>query len=172
MKLICKTCQEEKPTSEFNKNQANPTGYHWHCRECTQKKQREEYREQAKKGRVKVTPNEKVCTVCKESLPASAFRNYRWSSTGLTSACKKCMSIKKIIAKYNISDTTYLSLLKKQDNKCAICGQPPGKRELSVDHNHQTGEVRGLLCDNCNLGLGNFQDSPFLLNKAISYVQK
>ena len=57
---------------------------------------------------------------------------------------------------------------------CQICGRYPGEqtipRALEVDHDHRTGQVRGMLCSNCNLGIGNFLDSPFLLKRAAAYL--
>lgn len=55
---------------------------------------------------------------------------------------------------------------------CAICGKPPHpKKGLALDHCHQSGALRGLLCDNCNLGIGCFGDSAELLTKAIHYLR-
>ena len=169
-KLTCKACEEEKSAASFNTCKTSPTGFAYYCRKCSQEKQREHYHKKAKKGRVKRVPREKSCSACNRVLPAEAFKPYKWASTGLTSACRECISIRIITRKYNITEHEYRRLLDKQDNKCAICGQPPSKRQLSVDHNHETNEVRGLLCDNCNLGLGNFQDDPILLKKAIGYI--
>lgn len=60
----------------------------------------------------------------------------------------------------------------KQRERCAICRYKPSfdSYALAVDHDHKTGFVRGLLCGNCNLGLGNFKDNPELLKKAIIYL--
>lgn len=80
-------------------------------------------------------------------------------------------SIKK---KYGITTEDYLQMLDSQDRKCAICSKTviENNRYLSVDHCHTTGKVRGLLCSNCNLGLGYFQDNiDFLLN-AVEYLKK
>lgn len=60
----------------------------------------------------------------------------------------------------------------KQDARCAICSAEFPHSELLVDHDHGTGLVRGLLCRNCNIGLGNFLDSEHLLLKAIEYLRK
>jgi len=60
------------------------------------------------------------------------------------------------LKKYGLTLHDYYSLLKKQNMCCAICGkhQKDFNRLLSVDHDHKTGEIRGLLCSNCNSGLG------------------
>jgi hypothetical protein len=70
--------------------------------------------------------------------------------------------------KYNITLEEYNSMAHSQENKCAICGDISGK--LCVDHDHKTGEVRGLLCTNCNTSLGKFKDSIEILKNAISYL--
>ncbi len=63
----------------------------------------------------------------------------------------------------------YDSLLASQDGVCAICGNPPKKRRLSVDHNHRTGQVRGLLCFRCNRQLSTYVTSQWL-RAALVYV--
>ena len=75
-----------------------------------------------------------------------------------------------LLNEYGITEEEYNILLEKQRFGCAICGGC-GKRPLAVDHDHATGIIRGLLCDSCNIGLGNFQDSPNLLNLAIQYLK-
>lgn len=60
---------------------------------------------------------------------------------------------------------------KTQNGRCAICGSAQKKKSLSVDHCHKTGRVRGMLCQDCNFGLGKFKDSPTLLQTAISYLE-
>lgn len=73
---------------------------------------------------------------------------------------------------YGITLEEYNDMLAKQNNCCAICSIVPdkGNRRLAVDHDHLTGKIRGLLCDNCNNGLGRFKDRPDLLQKAASYL--
>ena len=55
--------------------------------------------------------------------------------------------------------------------QCEICGNAPGERALAIDHCHSTHKLRGLLCGNCNNGLGRFQDDPALLRKAAEYLE-
>jgi len=75
--------------------------------------------------------------------------------------------------RYGLSVDAYNDMLVAQAGGCAICGGQNIKgRRLAVDHNHQTGKVRGLLCDRCNRGLGNFQDNIEYLSSAITYLKK
>lgn len=65
-------------------------------------------------------------------------------------------------------------MLSRQDDRCAICRtEIPGGRHgiFNIDHNHQTGEVRGLLCSKCNVGLGCFKDDLLVLESAIDYLK-
>lgn len=76
---------------------------------------------------------------------------------------------------YGLTDAGYQTLLDNQNGLCAICKHPPNSgslplRVLSIDHCHETGQVRGLLCSDCNLGLGRFKDSPERLKAAIEYL--
>jgi hypothetical protein len=72
---------------------------------------------------------------------------------------------------FGLSLEEYDGLLKSQEGGCAICGRTT-EIALAVDHDHATGSVRGLLCRECNLGLGNFMDDPALLDAASSYLRK
>lgn len=73
---------------------------------------------------------------------------------------------------YGITQEEYLQLVESQGGGCAICGAEKSKdgRRLAVDHCHETGVVRGALCDLCNRGLGFFQDSTEKLARAIQYL--
>lgn len=76
--------------------------------------------------------------------------------------------------KYGITLANYTEIFNKQNGNCAICGinQSELKKKLSVDHNHDNKKVRGLLCHQCNVGIGMFKDSPDILKKAIRYLKK
>jgi hypothetical protein len=79
---------------------------------------------------------------------------------------------------YGITLERYRQMFVDQDNKCAICGMDgfrickDAKALLVVDHCHTTGKVRGLLCHNCNRGLGLFQDNSKYLRSAIEYIER
>lgn len=75
---------------------------------------------------------------------------------------------------YGITIEEHNELYHKQEGRCAICGkhQSECNKRLAIDHDHNTGEVRGLLCSHCNQGLGHFKDNTELLVNAIQYLQK
>ena len=75
---------------------------------------------------------------------------------------------KHIKEKYGLTGDSYRLLLSAQGGGCAICRRNEGK--LTVDHCHDTGKVRGILCQRCNTGLGHFRDSPELLREACNYL--
>ena len=77
-------------------------------------------------------------------------------------------------SRFDISLEEYNDKLKRQSFSCAICKklQSVLKKRLAVDHNHKSNVIRGLICEDCNLGLGKFQDSPELLKAATSYLEK
>jgi len=78
-----------------------------------------------------------------------------------------------LLTNYNLSLEDYNTILKSQNYRCAICKKPENKlkQQLSVDHNHKTGKIRGLLCPDCNRGLGCFKDNKNLLRLAIKYLK-
>lgn len=72
---------------------------------------------------------------------------------------------------YGITETDYQQLLKEQGGSCACCGAPPRKKRLAVDHDHESGAVRGLLCINCNSMIGHADDRIHRLKLAIAYLR-
>ena len=134
----------------------------------------------------------KRCRTCKEVKPLSEFypsRTNRFHIGGVYGSCKLCV-LREARSRfterlYGITAEQYQEMFEAQERTCAICGQqgkPPemtvgaGKRGQSgvlvVDHDHITEVVRGLLCGNCNRGLGNFNDDPNLLEQAIDYLNR
>ena len=71
--------------------------------------------------------------------------------------------------RYGISFKEFEERRQQQNNKCALCLK---ELPLTVDHNHVTGHVRGLLCGNCNRGIGCLKENPETLKRAIKYLQK
>jgi hypothetical protein len=113
------------------------------------------------------------CRICKIIRPSGEFS---FRNGLIRSACSHCMNIKH---NFNITAADYDLMLTNQNKGCAICKKEishkhqNGKNaKLAVDHCHLTGKIRGLLCGNCNLGLGNFKDNIGLLKLAIEYLGK
>jgi hypothetical protein len=80
------------------------------------------------------------------------------------------MRWRRLKEKYGISREQFEEMLDDQGGRCLICGRKEVR--FCVDHDHESGVVRGLLCYRCNTGLGGFNDSPVLLQKAINYLMK
>lgn len=75
-------------------------------------------------------------------------------------------------AKFGITPEEYDVMLNKQNGVCAICSNTcRSGRRLAIDHCHKTGKIRGLLCGECNNGIGKLKDDPSLLRKAITYLE-
>ena len=127
------------------------------------------------------------CMKCDVIKPGDDF--YKHANGSIRHECKPCMNAKararhklaskkpgfsrdKYLKRYGITHADYERILKAQGGVCAICESTETKKwdHFSVDHNHETGEVRGLLCATCNTGLGQFQDAPDLLIKAANYL--
>jgi hypothetical protein len=88
---------------------------------------------------------------------------------------KKIRNRKQQVAIYGLTLEQYDAMIKDQNEVCALCGKPETnikKQNMCIDHDHITGEVRALLCDRCNRGIGSFNDDIDLLEKAIAYLYK
>ena len=86
---------------------------------------------------------------------------------------KKLKIARKLRQRYGITAIQYDEMLKRQRYKCNICGKPHTEdKRLSVDHDHKSNNVRGLLCGDCNRGIGMFKDNINNLYKAINYLKK
>lgn len=130
--------------------------------------------------------------MCKKEKLATEFYPYNRPSGGLQGHCKDCHRIhvrewsrknphkgraREIKRRYGITMDVYDALLREQHGLCAICGrkekwQRNGKSYvLSVDHDHATKKVRGLLCRSCNSMIGYANENPQILERAIAYLK-
>ena len=123
----------------------------------------ESYAKLSKGGRWSVRNRAKHYAMCKETIakkPEQYAKRHR-----------KYL----LMHNYNLTEEQYREMLIAQNNLCAICGtdKPTGKwKVFAVDHNHKTGEVRELLCNECNRGIGLLKDNAELLQKAADYILK
>lgn len=144
----CKKCKEQKPEEDFHKNNKASDKMQSNCRVC-QKEYCSHYR-------------------VDNAVRLSKVKSDKYKN--LTAEQKREL---KYLGRYGIGISKYNEMLENQNGVCAICANPPSghKKRLCVDHCHETGTVRGLLCDACNVGLGRFKDDPELLVSAISYLE-
>jgi hypothetical protein len=124
--------------------------------------------------------NTGVCTECRKAIKkekdkSSRAKNKEFVENRLRDIgkTKKPRRIKKgVYFKYGMSEEDYMEMFSSQDGRCLICnGTQPNKR-LAVDHNHLTGDVRGLLCSKCNSLIGLAGENPSVLVNASIYLMK
>lgn len=135
---------------------------------------------------------EKTCKVCGQSKSFADFAVHGGCRDGFRPDCKQCtakyqktqrknyrgpISRRYTLKKnFGITEQQYADMLASQNGKCAICGLKKSSTKisnfLSVDHDHETGAIRGLLCAPCNTGIGMLKDNPSLLQKGIDYLLK
>lgn len=166
----CNKCNQNKSYNAFSKHPTISDGYYNQCKQC---------RHEARKKReaAKFSPDFTGSKVCKRCLVDKSKDNFlinKSTSDGFNGWCKSCTKDASILAKYAISLNEYNRLLDKQNNSCAICGtkSPAGvSGEFVIDHCHDSGTVRGLLCNHCNTGLGKLGDTIESLEKALKYLK-
>ena len=122
--------------------------------------------------RVEVPPGHKYCRRCDTIKPLSEWHKNVRQSDGLTSYCKACRReigrLGHLKRTFGLSPEDLASLIAAQGGTCAICDGPP----QHIDHDHATGNVRGVLCGPCNMGLGQFADDPQRLIQAATYLRR
>lgn len=122
--------------------------------------------------------NERFCPQCKitKSLIEFPTKGKRKSGSAVYGFCKVCHTKKqrefKFRSIYNISIEEYDSMFESQNKCCAICKRPPKNMRLAVDHNHKTGQIRGLICWICNRTLGMFHDDLDRFTVLMKYIQE
>lgn len=137
------------------------------------------------KGNKLPLATERKCRICNLTKPIDSFPNHKICPSGKDYRCKTCSNEKRndrrMRRMYGISQEQYDEMFKQQNGLCKICNKPEQTidprnkqlRRLSVDHSH-TGikKVRGLLCQKCNVSLGNLNDDITLFEKAIEYLKE
>jgi hypothetical protein len=133
---------------------------------------------------------DKYCGTCKQTKPITEFANNKVKKDGLQERCKECTKThyqktkhlrskpssedkrRWLMSSYGLTVEAFNKMFSDQQGLCAICGTSEwGRPSPSIDHCHTSGKVRGLLCNNCNRGLGLFKDNFTFLMKAAHYVK-
>jgi hypothetical protein len=186
----CNACTRFKPLSEFNLSSRSDArfGLRANCKQCDSIRYRN-YTEANKRRTVVEQPSTKKCTGCKVEKPVSMFTKSMATRDHLDYKCRTCKQRENkasgkrrdnrsrfLRIKYGLTRDQYEEIMKAQDGRCAICGFI-FDRSLGhgmnghVDHNHETGKVRSLLCNRCNGRLAAVEDVDFR-EKAIAYLSR
>lgn len=132
----CTKCDTEQPLSNFHKESRRPSGYQCWCKDCENSYRRNSYRYKEK----------------------AAIARKLWHARNKAEHNRK-IRLAEVKKKYGISESEYGFILAHQGGCCGLCGtnEPRGKGSWHVDHCHESGRVRGLLCHTCNTFLGIYQ---------------
>lgn len=187
---FCRDCGELRPVVEFAKNRNSRDGYAFYCRTHARRRHQvsrdKRYGIPSRRrppGDVVIPTGHKWCPDCDQVLPLEMFGRNAGASSGTGTYCKPCHNARgrrsrelvggertyHLRRRYGITAADADAMLEAQDGLCAICRAAPAAH---VDHDHESGAVRALLCFNCNGGLGQFKDEPAVLRAAADYVEE
>lgn len=186
----CRSCHSEKPFSDFYKHSSTADGLHPYCLSCARTQNRERYYRRRdgdtsdmRRTRPTGPQASRLCPDCGERKLADQFAPKKKASDGLHTYCKACNTARGVASvtriyggtryyhlkrRYGLDKDEVEALIARQMGVCAICLAAPAAH---VDHDHTSSEVRGMLCFNCNGGLGQFKDDPERLQRAIDYLK-
>jgi len=175
----CSRCKLIKPCEDFRKDNSHSNGLRSRCRDCERRDARDyqkspggraRRKEYEQKNRDKVLRGRKHY---RENSPAYRAKQQRYMKEYASNEeVRRRVANNALMRVFGITLDQYENLAAAQDNRCAICGKPETGKRLSVDHDHQTGRVRGLLCGLCNTAIGKLNDDPALLEKAVTYLRQ
>jgi ERCC4-type nuclease len=153
----CTKCKIEKPVSDYGVDKSTKDGYRYSCKECYNSQQREYARKN------------KDIIKSRNAKKSQQRKAYYKSKKGIESSRRAHLK-----RAFGITLEDYNNLFEKQGGVCKICQQKEKSKInnfLSVDHSHLTGKIRGLLCSDCNRGLGLLKDSKQNLINAVKYLE-
>ena len=143
---------------------------------------REDHRNYNRKNREKILAyNREWKKLNREKVNEYQNRRYHARQAGAwtprsprdAKTCKENLHFNTMKTRFGINKAKYEEMLQAQAGVCAICQQICAKNtRLSIDHHHDTGKVRGLLCNNCNTGIGLLKDDSKIIASAASYVNR
>jgi len=176
----CTDCREVKPGDQFYWKRRDRGQRQTRCIDCFVARRRAEGA--LPKGWMR-SDDARPCISCGVTKPASEFHFKVKMTNQRQSQCKPCQaadparqlaSWRSRLREYGLTEEQYDALHASQGGCCAICStEKLGTTydRLYVDHDHATGQVRGLLCMNCNTAIGHMRDDPELLRRAAAYIE-
>lgn len=199
IKLIVKICKKHGPLIEQQvtreKSKQMKSGYQLRCLECRRDKDRvyklnnpDKHKESAnrkrnedrrlyREGLSNIEPRANI--LARKDRENNPEKHLKWASD-YRKRTGQYRNTKEVCRRLHTTPEYYYEMLKKQDNKCAICNREETRKSrtdgkicaLAIDHCHKFGKIRALLCHGCNTGIGKFEDNIELLQAAISYLQQ
>lgn len=164
----CSRCRKIKSLAEFRRKKLPSVKTPHYCLICAAKIQKENRNRNIDAFRLRERNDHQRRKADIDYLQRKKRALYRYNSS-IKGTLAKLRS--EMRCKYGISLTEYEQMFYDQSGRCKICKtQSSGFPRLNVDHHHQSGKIRGLLCSACNQGLGHFKDSPEIIDKAREYL--
>jgi hypothetical protein len=172
----CPCCGVDLPTENFGKLALSKDGLRSECKECRNNK--ESLASAKNVDRVNRWRNKNPEKLKEQRDTWNRSSGRKEAQKAYADRNKKRSREKHIRNKYGLTMEQYDVILLSQQGVCAICGEPEtaldsggNVRNLAIDHNHETGKIRGLLCNRCNYVLGFSKDSVDILNSMIKYLE-
>ncbi|MFJ2772390.1 endonuclease VII domain-containing protein [Streptomyces sp. NPDC087300] len=174
----CAGCERTLATACFAADRNRRDGLQPRCRECVAAYSAAHYRRrraamgETVREAVEVPEGHKLCRVCGEIKPHGEWHRNATASDGLSTRCKACRAVQgragHLKRQYGMTEAQRDELIASQKGLCVICLSAPA---VHVDHCHETGKVRGVLCFNCNSGIGKLGDDPDKTRRATAYLE-
>lgn len=174
----CPSCGETKPPGAFGRNRSLKDGLSFYCLACNRQRNNAGYRRRRHSMGKRVRDHSWIpegfrwCPSCEQPVAHEDYTRSRLTASGFGGRCKACHNAAGseyyFYRTYKLTKKQVADIRAAQNDRCAICGEP-GPQHL--DHDHDSGATRQLLCQRCNHGLGLFRDDPDLLHFAAFYVE-
>ncbi|MEU6027833.1 endonuclease VII domain-containing protein [Streptomyces tauricus] len=174
----CSGCERVLPLAAFARDRNRLDGLQVRCRECVAEygaahyRRRREAEGKAVREKVDVPAGHKLCRTCGEVKPHREWHRNSSASDGLSTRCKACRVVQgrqgHLKRQYGMTEAERDEMVAPQMGLCVICLKAPA---VHVDHCHETGRVRGVLCFNCNSAIGKLGDDPDAVRRAAAYLE-
>lgn len=161
----CRICDETKPLDAFYAMKGMRDGYRNECKDCNLRQRAEKY---AADPDLQTRARERVRRWQEDNRERYLSKQAQYKHEGKLKIAARRSHLKRT---FGMTQEEYEARLREQGGGCAVCKRPPKPgKSLHVDHDHETGYVRGLLCFSCNAALGHFQDDIDRIDAALTYV--
>lgn len=171
MKLtkICTRCHKEKEADQYRRHPGFADGLNSACKACLGAADKARYQ----KKRPEILAQQKEYVAQQKELDPEGFKTRRnKAAANYRANPENTIKLRYLKERYGLTVEQYQEMEKNQAGLCKICQKPPSGRwnRLHVDHDHETGAIRGLLCFTCNVMLGHARDNLNVLQAAIAYL--